>query len=232
MKYALPKGSTNVTLNLFILDTTSTVGAGLTGLTYATASLVCWYVRAGGTPTQVTLVTQTATGAHTDGGFCAVSGSNMPGWYRLDLPDACFASGADSVGITLRGATNMAEVPMEIQLNLQETVENEVFDAAKTAHDTAGTFGNLLNDLSESVATNGVALSSTVMNAIADALLQRDVSNVEDTAGLNTLAGLILSRLHWSVSGTTLTIYKTGGTSFSTLTLTTSASAAPITSVT
>src|ERR1044072_2001037 len=116
MKLKIKKVSTDVTIYLFIQDSSSTAGAGLTGLVYNSASLVCYYVRPLGSATQLTLATQTVTGAHSDGGFVEVSSSNMPGVYRLDLSDAIVASGVNSVTLLLKGATNMAQLPVEIEL--------------------------------------------------------------------------------------------------------------------
>lgn len=80
--------------------------------------------------------------------------------------------------------------------------------------------------------TDGVVISSTVQNAIADAILSRGVSNVEDTANTTSLATLILAALESSISGTTWTIRKTGGTTFVTKTVTVDDTADPITGVT
>lgn len=111
------KDSTDQTIDIFIQDSSASTGAGLTGLAYNTASLVCYYRRgATGTPTALALATQTVGGAHSDGGFVAVDGTNAPGQYRLDLSDAILATGVDRVYIHLKGATNMSPVVKEIEL--------------------------------------------------------------------------------------------------------------------
>ncbi len=70
------------------------------------------------------------------------------------------------------------------------------------------------------------------LNAIADALLTRNVSNVEATAGEHTLCTIILAMLENSISGGTLTIKRTdGSTTHYTKTLTSDAGAAPITGI-
>jgi hypothetical protein len=56
------------------------------------------------------------TGAYSSGGFVEVSSTNTPGLYRLDLPNACYSSGANKVLVMLKGATNMAPCVFEIQL--------------------------------------------------------------------------------------------------------------------
>jgi hypothetical protein len=116
MKLALKKGSTDITVHIFIQDSTSTSGAGKTGLAYDTASLTCYYARPGAAAAALSLVTQTITGAHTDGGFVEIDATNMPGVYRLDLSDAILASGVNSVVVMLNGASGMAPLPLEIQL--------------------------------------------------------------------------------------------------------------------
>jgi hypothetical protein len=116
MKLFLPKGKIDVTVYIFIPDSSSGVGAGLTGLVHNSSGLVAYYVRPLGNATQLTLATQTVTGAHSDGGFVEVSSANMPGIYRLDLSDAICATGATQVVVMLKGATNMAPVALEVQL--------------------------------------------------------------------------------------------------------------------
>lgn len=117
MKRIIRKGSTDVTIDIFIPDSSSTTGAGLTGLLYNSSGLVCYYRRgATGSATALTLATQTVGGAHSDGGFVEISSANMPGMYRLDLSDAIPATGVGVVTMMLKGATNMAPVPIELQL--------------------------------------------------------------------------------------------------------------------
>lgn len=115
-KITIKKASTDVTVYVFIQDSSATTGAGLTGLTFETASLVASYVRPLAARAALTLATQTVTGAHSDGGFVEVDATNMPGVYRLDLPDAVCATGVGSVVVMLKGAANMAPVLLEIQL--------------------------------------------------------------------------------------------------------------------
>lgn len=55
-------------------------------------------------------------------------------------------------------------------------------------------------------------LSDYSSSEIADAVLTRNVSNVEATAGEHTLATAILSMLEWEIVGTDLVIKRTDGT--------------------
>lgn len=119
-------GATDQTIDVFIQDSSSTTGGGLTGLVYNTASLTCYYRKgATGTPAALSLATQTVGGAHSDGGFVAVDGTNCPGQYRLDLSDTIVAS-AGMVTLYLKGAANMAPCVIEI-----EVVSVNKFDAVR-----------------------------------------------------------------------------------------------------
>ena len=117
-------GATSQSVYFDILDSTSTTGGRKTGLAYNTASLIAYYTINGAAAVAITLVTQTASGAYSSGGFVEVDATHAPGIYRLDLPNAAIASGA-SVVITLTGATGMVTASIEIQLvavDLQDAV--------------------------------------------------------------------------------------------------------------
>ncbi len=86
-------GSTSQTTFLKLVDTAT--GDPITTLTFASAGLSLWYRRLGGTKTTFTGVTQTDGGAYSQGGFCHVGG----GWYRVDPPDAAFATASAGVGV-------------------------------------------------------------------------------------------------------------------------------------
>lgn len=116
MKKIIKAGATDQTIDVFIQDSTSTTGAGKTGLAYNTAGLKCYYRKgATGSATALTLATQTVGGAHSDGGFVEIDATNMPGMYRLDLSDTIVAA-AGSVTLMLSGATGMAPLPIELQV--------------------------------------------------------------------------------------------------------------------
>lgn len=116
MSYSIRPGSTDQTVYISVPDSSSTTGGKLTGLVFDAASLTAYYTRTGAAATAITLATQTVTGAHSDGGFVEVSSSNAPGLYRLDLPDAAVGTGAAECIVSLKGAANMAQVDMRINL--------------------------------------------------------------------------------------------------------------------
>ncbi len=116
MKLQKLAGSTSEIWQVFVRDSSSTTGGGLTGLVFNSAGLTCYYHRdTDTTATSVTLQTMTV-GTYTTRGFKEIDATNMPGWYQLCPETAWLASGAKSVGIHLKGATNMAPLPIEVQL--------------------------------------------------------------------------------------------------------------------
>jgi len=109
-------GTTSQIALIFVQNNSLTTGLGLTGLTYASSGLVCYYKRnAASADASVALVTATL-GTFASGGFKEVDSTNMPGVYEIGIPNAALASGADSVVLCLQGATNMAPVLLEIEL--------------------------------------------------------------------------------------------------------------------
>lgn len=104
------KGSTNVSVELYIVD--SGDGTPELSVAYNTSGIDLNYRRDGAAVTSITEADLASlTTAHTDGGFKAIAN----GRYRLDVPDAAFASGVDKV--TIGGTvTGMVVYPLTIQL--------------------------------------------------------------------------------------------------------------------
>jgi hypothetical protein len=116
MKLIRKAGATSEIWQIFIADSSSTTGAGLTGLTSASSGLTAYYHRnTDTTATAISLVTMTV-GTFTSSGFKEIDSTNLPGWYQFCPPNAALASGAKSCAFHLKGATNMAPLPIEVQL--------------------------------------------------------------------------------------------------------------------
>jgi hypothetical protein len=89
MKLLKKLGSTSEIWQIFIRDSSSTTGAGLTGLTQASSGLTAYYHRdADTTATAITLVTMTV-GTFTSSGFKEIDSTNMPGWGLHPCPESC-----------------------------------------------------------------------------------------------------------------------------------------------
>src|SRR3990167_4720164 len=129
------KGSTDVSVTIYIID--STDGTPETGVVFDTAGIDLQYHREGAAVVAITEATLAAlTTAHTDGGFLAIGF----GAYRLDVPDAAFATGAETVDI-IGTVTGMIVLPQTIQLvnfNPEDGVRLGLTALPNAAADAAG----------------------------------------------------------------------------------------------
>lgn len=98
--------------------------------------------------------------------------------------------------------------------------------------DTIPAMDNKVDAILLDTGTDGVAISVSVAQEIADEILKRSISHTEDTADPHSLTSIILATLESSLSGATWTIKKRDGSPFTIKTVTTDAMADPITGVT
>ncbi len=140
MKVSIVAGATSQSVNVFVQNSGSATGAGLTGLAYNASGLTAYYSFTGASAGSVaiSLVTLAATTtAWSSGGFIQIDATNMPGWYRLDIPNAALAgSSGRVVSVHLQGASSMAPVPFEIELtgwNNQDAVHGGLSALPNTA---------------------------------------------------------------------------------------------------
>lgn len=108
-------GTTSEILEIFIQNSASTTGAGITSLTSATSSLTAYYCRNDQTQAVVISLVAMTAGSFSSGGIVAIDNTNMPGWYQFCPPNGVFTSGR-SAGIHLQGAANMAPLPILVEL--------------------------------------------------------------------------------------------------------------------
>ena len=182
MKLQIKKGTTSKLLDIFIQDSSLTTGAGLTGLTYSSSGLTAYYYREGAaSAVAITLATMTL-GTWATGGFVVIDGTNMPGCYQLSIPDAALLTGANSVVILLKGATNMA--PLVLEIELVDNLVSDVKTVADTiAVDVAGLDGAAMRG------TDNAALASVCtegrLSELDTANLPTDIANIKtDTAAV------------------------------------------------
>ena len=153
MKLTIKKGTTSNIIHVFILDIPKSNGEGITGLTYNTTGLTAYYLRPGAaSATSISLVNATI-GTWTSGGFKEVDSTNLPGIYEIGIPDACTASGAESCTIMIKGAAEMAPLPIELQLDTNTNADVKgVVDGIQTdldaiLTDTSTTLDDKLNTI-------------------------------------------------------------------------------------
>jgi len=125
------KGATDQTIFIELVD--STTGLPKTGILYT--AVTGSYARTRSARVAITMATlASASAAHSDGGFILVDDTNQPGVYRVDVPDAAFASGAPEVVCTFK-ATGCRTVSRSINL---VNINNQVAYAPNAAADAAG----------------------------------------------------------------------------------------------
>ena len=110
-----------------------------------------------------------------------------------------------------------------------------LIDATKAVTDkldTALVVDGLVYQFTSNALENAPTGGSVDENAIADAVLSRSVSNVEDTADPHSLCTIILGSLESSRSGANWTIRKISGSTYLVKTLTVDSAADPVTGVT
>jgi len=139
-------GSTSQSIELYL---------GATGLAASTSGLSARYNRTRTASVSIPLVARTIAQAWTSGGFAEVDATNMPGVYRLDIPDAALAAGADDVTIVVRGASGTNGAVMTVKLSSGGLTEAQtasaVWGASPVGYNDATTFGGVVNQIDQTV---------------------------------------------------------------------------------
>lgn len=215
-KNTIPRGSTSVIRHIFIMDSTSTTGAGKTALAYNTAGISAYYIYPGGTANSLTLETISTLGTYsapTSGAymrFKEVDATNLPGFYELHFHNDWFSVANARTGgiVQIKGATGMAPVNFEfdvIGFDIQDadpsvdvtkiggdsTSLSELKDLVDTAYDPAN---NKINAHLVSTGTDAIVAASIAADAaseIAAGVLTADIT-AAGTLHDNTVASIII----------------------------------------
>lgn len=128
MSYAFKNGQGSVILRVNLFDSSSSTGAGLPGLTSASAGLIIStiadseavttnYTQSGALIDGITTLGTYAAPTATHCRFKEVDAANQPGLYEIQLADARYAvSGAKSLIVGWLGAANLAQGKVVIPL--------------------------------------------------------------------------------------------------------------------
>lgn len=185
MKLEKLKGATSQSEYVFIRN--SSTGAPLTGLVFNSAGLVAYYVRPLGSPTAITLATlANAQAAYSSGGFVEVDATNMPGVYRVDVPNAVFATGVNQAIVMLKGATNMEALPIEyalVSVDMQDAVRAGL---AALPNANAGGNGGLLTCATGNVLPNNSLIAASVASDVSTEIITALLATVCEEDGSYT----------------------------------------------
>ena len=184
----IQKGSVDRSVDLYIID--STDGTPEVGVLWNTAGIDLKYRRDLSAPVSITEATLAAlTTAHTDGGFLEIGN----GVYRLDLPDAAWATGADHVTV-FGTVTGMIVLPVTVQL-----VEYNPEAALATPTNITAATGIVLSGVTHTgaviptvttlngLAANVITATSIAADAITDAKVAADVTIASVTGAVGSV---------------------------------------------
>jgi|LGOV01.1.fsa_nt_gb hypothetical protein len=132
---SVKKDSTDQSVVIRIID--STDGTPENAVEHDTAGIDLWYRREGSTKTSITEVALAALDSvHLDGGIELIG----DGYYRLDPPDAAFATGANGVmiGGTVTGMIVIGTYISLVDYDPQDTVRLGLTALPNAAADAAG----------------------------------------------------------------------------------------------
>jgi len=197
-------GALNYTDNIYITQDASASNPGepIVGLLFSDIETggSASYMRQGDVRTDFTLVTQTPGGAHTDGGFVEVDATNMPGVYRIDIPDGAFVTGADFViiQVVVESTNNAVSSPLKIEIiemDLRDAVRGGLSSLPNAAAEAAGglfTRGPGPGQIQQQV-DGQVDVNAERLNNGAQSLLDlKDFADAGYDPGTNKVQGVVL----------------------------------------
>ena len=203
-KQKTTRAKTSRSLPVFIADTSSTTGGGLSGVTHTSSGLVMEYRRQNqSTWTSVTAVSKTL-GTYVSGGIVA-SGA-LAGRYEVDFPDAAFASaaGVEWVELCVRGVANMLPVLIEIELDAVDYQDAAAFGLSRLDA-TIGSRSTYAGGPVDSVtgAVGSVASYGTLVSDITTSVWS---AGTRTLTGFGTLVSDVATAV-WSAATRTLTAF-------------------------
>jgi len=144
---------TSVSIFVYFVDDDSGTSPGepTTGLLFSDIETggSAAYARNGALRTQFTLVTLANAGSgYTEGGFILVDDTELPGVYRLDIPDTALATGVDQVVIDLVADSGKNTVMRPISIDITDVDLRDAVRGGMTAlpNVNAGSAGGVGTD--------------------------------------------------------------------------------------
>jgi hypothetical protein len=197
-------GSTGHSEYIYLIDSLSSTGLGKTGVAYNTSGLNTHYVRNAGSATTISLVSQTATGSWISGGWAEVDQIRMPGLYRVDLPDAVFASGSDKAIVFIKGVSNTIPVTLEYQLTaIDPTIFTESSIANSTWTYSSRTItGGIADTITTLTTRSGFAITnvSEIQSGLSTVTINQIGASIGQSISDVGLTSIVTGRIDASVS--------------------------------
>lgn len=169
----LTAGAVSQTIDVALVQKAAATSPGdpLTGLAFNTASLTAYYrITATGTPTAITLATQTVGGAYSSGGFVATDGTNCPGSYRFDVPNAAIATAGRS-SVVFTGAASLATHTVYIVVTAVDFYDSVRMGMTALPNAAAAASGGLIINGSNAGTVTLAALTCTGTFTVSDGIV-------------------------------------------------------------
>ena len=187
-------GSTSQSIELYL---------GATGLTASTSGLTARYNRTRTASVSIPLVARTIAQAWTSGGFAEVGAVEMPGVYRLDIPNEALVGGADDVTITVRGASGTNGAVINIRL-IEQFSASQLLNTQAGIYTASGTLGaRLLQTDTDN--------RPVIVTANKQIQIDSDQAFAAGT-GATILDPIVNSVGRWTLKGDTMTLFAADGT--------------------
>jgi hypothetical protein len=207
-KQKTTRAKTSRSLPVFIADTSSTTGGGLSGVTHTSSGLILEYRRQGqSTWTQLgvgTGIVSKTLGTYVSGGI--VADGSLDGAYEVDFPDAAFASaaGVEWVALRIRGVADMLPVLIEIELDAVDYQDAAAFGLSRIDA-TIGSRSTYAGGPVDSVtgAVGSVASYGTLVSDITTSVWS---AGTRTLTGFGTLVSDVATAV-WSAATRTLTAF-------------------------
>lgn len=177
-------GSTSVSLPIFVQDSSSTTGAGLS-LAFDAAGLVGEYRRKGSASWSTITLSAGTLGTWSDGGW--IADGSLTGAYEVGIPDSAIAAGQPWVAIRFRGATNMLPVLIEIELDAIDYQDTVRLGLTALPNVAAGGSGGLLINGSNTGTVVLAALTVTGALTATGGIIGDITGNLSGSVGSVTL---------------------------------------------
>jgi hypothetical protein len=221
MKEIVKRGATSNIMRVFLQDSTSTTGAGKTGLLFSTTGLIIAtiadneatataYTVAGSTIENITTLGTFAAPTATKCRFKEVDATNFPGVYEIHIADARYAVANSTQLLVSVQCTGVAPVMSEVQLVAVDLLDTVHFGLTAIPNVAQGTTGSLAlgnatgqvtvvtNNDKTSYALSGTQTFNVTGNITGN--LSGSVGSVTGsvgsiaTAGITSIADGVLSR--------------------------------------
>lgn len=181
MKLNIIPGSTSVLIEIFLSDSSKTDGSGLTGVEFG--DITGYFYRSGAaSPVELAALKTMTIGTWVTEGFKEIDAVNFAGYYQFGIPNAALVLGSGKVNFLLKGAANMAPLPIEIQIDIDIMIVkgllgvNSVLDDFSYDANKKATVGNVYvyDTVANASAHDGVTLTGLVFKLEGVAVVGAD----------------------------------------------------------